>query len=129
MEVLSSRVLLHPSDFAASLEFYRSTLGLAVYREWGEEGTPVHGVVFFLGGGYLELSGGSEATPSDKLQLWLQVRDLEATHDELAARGVEIVEEPVEKPWGLHEMRALDPDGVCLVFIQIPRSHPLRYRA
>ena len=50
MEVLGSRLLLRPSDLDRSLAFYRDTLGLAVYREFGEG--PQRGVVFFLGGGH-----------------------------------------------------------------------------
>jgi hypothetical protein len=34
MEVLASRVLLHPVDFERSLRFYAGSLGLHVYREW-----------------------------------------------------------------------------------------------
>src|ERR671921_1440950 len=33
MEVLSSRMLLHPMDFERSCRFYAETLGLHVYRE------------------------------------------------------------------------------------------------
>src|SRR5215211_3603334 len=57
MEVLSSRVLLRPKDFERSLRFYGESLGLQVYREW--ESGPDRGVVFFLGGGFLELSDSS----------------------------------------------------------------------
>lgn len=128
MEVLASRVLLHPADFAASLRFYRDVLALPVYREWGVEGTPGHGVVFFVGGGYLELSGRSPAEPGAKLELWLQVRDVDGTHEELAGLGVHVEEPPVDKPWGLREMRVHDPDGVHLVVVEVPRDHPLRYR-
>jgi lactoylglutathione lyase len=28
--------------------------------------------------------------------------------------------------WGLHEMHVTDPDGVTLIFVQIPENHPLR---
>src|SRR5215207_8190754 len=52
MDVLSSRVLLHPTDPERSRGFYRDTLGLAIYREFG--GGPERGTVFFLGGGFLE---------------------------------------------------------------------------
>jgi hypothetical protein len=33
MEVLSSRVLLHPTDFERSFRFYAESLALQVYRE------------------------------------------------------------------------------------------------
>ena len=48
MEVLSSRILLRPSELERSLQFYEEALGFAVYREWGEGKS--RGVVFFLGG-------------------------------------------------------------------------------
>src|SRR5919106_1257703 len=43
MDVLSSRVLLHPTDPERSRVFYRDTLGLAIYREFGS--SPERGVV------------------------------------------------------------------------------------
>ncbi|HEX2112644.1 MAG TPA: VOC family protein [Gaiellaceae bacterium] len=127
MEILASRILLRPSDLARSVRFYEETLGLAVFREWGEG--PNRAVVFFLGGGLLEVSSSSEQLPSEATRLWLQVRDLNATRDELAARGVPIVEEPEVKPWGLYELVACDPDGLDLVFVEVPPEHPLRRRA
>jgi catechol 2,3-dioxygenase-like lactoylglutathione lyase family enzyme len=124
MEVLSSRVLLRSADFDRSLRFYAETLGLHVYREWGSGTT--RGVVFFLGGGFLELSGSSDTPSSEKVSLWLQVRDVDAVGRELEDRGVEIVELPADKPWGLREMRVQDPDGVRLVIVEVPVGHPLR---
>jgi catechol 2,3-dioxygenase-like lactoylglutathione lyase family enzyme len=67
MEVLSSRVLLHPVDFERSFRFYSDILGLHVYREWGSGST--RGVVFFLGGGFLELSGSSRTETSENVGL------------------------------------------------------------
>jgi hypothetical protein len=31
-----------------------------------------------------------------------------------------------QEPWGLHEMHVTDPDGVTLIFVQVPDTHPLR---
>jgi predicted enzyme related to lactoylglutathione lyase len=124
MEVLSSRVLLRPTDFEQSFRFYAEILGLHIYREWVSGSA--RGVVFFLGGGFLELSGSSEAPCSEKVSLWLQVRDVNAVGRELEDSGVDIVEAPVDKPWGLREMRVQDPDGVRLVILEVPKDHPLR---
>jgi len=124
MEVLSSRVLLRPADFEQSFRFYGQTLGLHIYREWGSG--PTRGVVFFLGGGFLELSGSSDAPSSEKVSLWLQVRDVDAVGRELEDAGVDVVERPVDKSWGLREMRVKDPDGVRLVIVEVPEVHPLR---
>lgn len=127
MEVLSSRILLRPTDTERSRAFYRDTLGLAIYREFGTG--PEAGTVFFLGGGFLEVSGRFETPPSPALQLWLQVRDIHATHRKLADRGVEIRREPQREPWGLIEMWINDPDGVRICVVEVPDDHPLRRRA
>ncbi len=124
MEVLSSRVLLRPTDFERSFRFYAQTLGLHIYREWGSGST--RGVVFFLGGGFLELSGASDAKSGEKVCLWLQVREVDAVGRRLEDAGVEILEPPADKPWGLREMWVKDPDGVRLVIVQVPADHPLR---
>lgn len=126
MEVLSSRLLLRTSDPERSQRFYGETLGLAVFREFGT-GTG-RGVVYFTGGGFLEVSGRSSGPPSPDVRLWLQVRDVDAAHDELAGKGVTIVRPPVDEPWGLREMWIADPDGMHIAVIEVPITHPLRRR-
>ena len=119
MEILSSRVLLRPADYQRSLAFYRDTLGLAIAREYPG------GTAFFAGQSLIELAGhGEPATFSGAL--WLQVRDVYAVQDELRARGVAITREARQEPWTLHEMQVTDPDGVTLIFVQVPPNHPLR---
>ena|SRR2546423_3392667 len=120
MEVLSSRILLHPRDRARSTAFYRDVLGLAVHREFPG------GTVFVLGGGFLEVSGESAAGPSTTMAVWLQVRDLAATASELVDRGATVLREPRREPWGLDEMWISDPDGHQLVIVEVPADHPLR---
>ncbi|MEU3949348.1 VOC family protein [Streptomyces sp. NPDC029526] len=126
VHVLGSRVLIRPSDPERSRTFYGEELGLAVYREFGTG--PERGTVYFLGGGFLELSGRSDAPPSPSVRLWLQVADVAAAHEELRERGVEIVRSPVREPWGLIEMWIADPDGTPIVLVETPADHPLRHR-
>jgi catechol 2,3-dioxygenase-like lactoylglutathione lyase family enzyme len=126
MDVLSSRVLLRPTDPERSRVFYRDTLGLAIYREFGSG--PERGTVFFLGGGFLELSGRAAAPPAPGVALWLQVRDLAATRQALGERGVRILREPRREPWGLLEMWIADPDGLRICIVEVPAEHPLRRR-
>ncbi|MFF4910249.1 VOC family protein [Streptomyces sp. NPDC001260] len=126
VHVLSSRTLLQPSDPERSRRFYGEQLGLAVHREFGTG--PDRGTVYFLGGGFLEVSGRSEAPPSPAVRLWLQVEDADAAHEELRAKGVRIVRPPVREPWGLIEMWIEDPDGTRIVLVEVPADHPLRYR-
>jgi len=124
MDVLSSRILLRPSDPARSHRFYRDTLGLAIYREFGSPDAP--GLVFFLGNGLLEVSGHTTDPRGDGIGLWLQVRDVHAEHRRLLDAGVSILREPRREAWGLLEMWIEDPDKIPIVMVEIPDDHPLR---
>jgi predicted enzyme related to lactoylglutathione lyase len=124
--ILSSRILLRPRDLEISRTFYRDALGLDIYREFGTGSS--RGTVFFLGGGFLEVSGHSETPAADGVQLWLQVADLAAAHREFIAQDVRVLREPRREPWGLLEMWVSDPDGVRICVVEIPADHPLRLR-
>ncbi|MGM1064794.1 VOC family protein [Saccharothrix sp. Mg75] len=117
MEILSSRVLVRSTDPGRARAFYRDVLGLAVHREFPG------GTVFFLGGGFLEVSGDADEGPTAATQLWVQVRDLAAAAEELADH----VTRPARRePWGLDEMWIADPDGRRIVLVEVPAEHPLR---
>jgi lactoylglutathione lyase len=123
MEILASRMLLRPADYVRSVSFYRDALGLAIAREY------TGGTVFYAGQSLIELAGhGAPEDPGAPLavSLWLQVRDLYSTQQELADRGVQIARAARREPWGLHEMHVHDPDGLTLIFVQVPEDHPLR---
>jgi catechol 2,3-dioxygenase-like lactoylglutathione lyase family enzyme len=133
MDVLASRTIIHPSDLDRSLAFYGDCLHLPVAREFGE-GTG-RGVVFFAGGGMIEvvgtgppqpLGGERPASESDRVVLWLQVRSLEAAVAELAEREVVVVRAPTRELWGLDEAWIDDPDGLRIHLVEIPADHPLR---
>jgi catechol 2,3-dioxygenase-like lactoylglutathione lyase family enzyme len=117
MNVLSSRILLQPSELARSRAFYGDHPGLAVYREFGPPEN--RGVVYFLGNGLLEVSGHAQQPPVG-LEMWLQVRDVAREHERLADAGVTVTRPPRREPWGLVEMWIEDPDGV-----RIAASEPM----
>ena len=122
MEILASRMLIRPVDYPGSVEFYRDGIGLAIAREYGA------GTVFYAGQSLIELAGHHSPTESGTFSgaLWLQVRDVYATQAELEGRGVAIARAATQEPWGLHEMHVTDPDGITLIFVQVPDTHPLR---
>jgi len=135
MEVLTSRTIIHPSDLGRSLHFYGTVLDLPVAREFGDG--PGRGVVFFAGGGLIEVvgeaprgdpavaGGGADRRPPEVV-LWLQVRDVHAVMAQLAEAGVPAVRPPTLEPWGLIEAWIDDPDGRRIHVVEVPADHPLR---
>lgn len=115
---------IRPGNLDRSRRFYRDVLGLAIYREFGPPDDP--GVVFFLGTGFLEVSGHVSGPAGHSLVIWIQVRDVRAEHARLAAAGIPVIREPEMEPWGLTEMWIEDPDGVRIVLVEVPAGHPLR---
>ncbi|WP_396933695.1 VOC family protein [Mycolicibacterium sp.] len=122
MEILASRMLIRPVDYPKSVGFYRDQLGLAIAREYPG------GTVFYAGQSLIEIAGHHTPAESGVFPgaLWLQVRDVYVTQAELESRGVQISRAATQEPWGLHEMHVTDPDGVTLIFVQVPDTHPLR---
>ena len=125
MEVLSSRVLYRTDDFEGLRAFYENTVGLQVYREYGAGGA-VSGVVFFLGGGFLEVSRAE--VRSSPFTLWLQVADVRAEEAAMRRAGVEVRQASERMPWGLVECWVHDPEGNELRLVEVPPDHPLRRR-
>ncbi len=133
MDVLTSRTIIRPADLDRSLAFYGEALNLPVAREFGEgEG---RGVVFFAGGGLIEVVAAGPASPplaldgaavGGRVALWLQVRSVEAAITELVGRGVVVARPPVLEPLGLIEAWIDDPDGLPIHLVEVPADHPLR---
>jgi catechol 2,3-dioxygenase-like lactoylglutathione lyase family enzyme len=117
VDILASRVLVRPRDRERSTAFYRDVLGLAIAREFPG------GTVFFAGNGFVEVSGQADGPAGNAVALWMQVRDLDSAHRELADH---VVRGPRLEPWGLHEMWIADPDGTRIVLVQVPADHPIR---
>ena len=120
MEVLASRMLLRPVDPERSWAFYGGTLDLAVVREFPG------GVVYHLGGGFLEVSGRAERPAGPTVQLWLSVRDVDTAFSDAVAAGAVALQAPAVQPWGLREAWLEGPDGERLCLVTVPPDHPLR---
>jgi predicted enzyme related to lactoylglutathione lyase len=127
MEILSSRTIIHPADLERSLAFYGQAFGLSVAHEFGSGND--RGVVFFAGGGYIEVV--KELPPGESAEVsrtafWLQVRDVGAAVADLDRRGVPIARGPRLEAWGLIEAWVDDPDGIRIHLVEVPEDHPLR---
>ncbi len=104
--------ILTTPDLARSLGFYRDLLGGEVTYRFPEEGPPAY-VSLELGRSHLGI--GQQTEPgelaNDRVTLWVYARDCDAGLARLRAGGAEVVQEPVEQPWGERMATVLDPDG------------------
>jgi len=80
------------------------------------------GVFFFLGSGFLEVSGRSDGAAGHSAITWLQVRDAGADRDRLAAAGVRTLREPATEHWGLTELWIEDPSALTANRIAPPSN-------
>jgi catechol 2,3-dioxygenase-like lactoylglutathione lyase family enzyme len=122
VDVLSSRVLLRPSDLDRSRRFYRDMLGPAIYRELGLPDDPE--LVFFLGQGLLEISGHAAGPPRRPVMILDQVRDVTPGTPGWPRPESLIAPEPVAEPWGLTGMQIEDLDGIRIVLVDVPAGSP-----
>ena len=124
MDILASRTLLHPADLDRTITFYRDGLGLAVAREFGDGDH--RGVVFFAGGGFIEVVGHRAAGGPARGRAVAPGR-VDGGHGRRAGRpGVALARSPALEPWGLIEAWVDDPDGVRIHLVEVPADHPLR---
>ena len=72
-------------------------MGLRIFHEYGD-GSAIVGVVYFLGGGFLELS--TPARANGFSTLWLQVPDVSREETRLRDLGVPLEAPASRKPWG-----------------------------
>jgi catechol 2,3-dioxygenase-like lactoylglutathione lyase family enzyme len=112
-----SAITLFVEDLDATKEFYREVFGLPVHFEDDAS------AVFDFGNTLVNLLKASEAgeliEPASvagpdagaRAQYTITVDDVDATCAELAKRGVELLNGPIDRPWGVRTAAFADPAG------------------
>ncbi|WP_199550029.1 VOC family protein [Streptomyces sp. N35] len=110
-------ITLFAEDLAAAKEFYQRAFGLPVHYENDTS------AVFRFGGtliNIIDVGGAPEliapapvADPKagSRLQFTLTVDDVDAMCEELEARGVSLLNGPLDRPWGIRTAAFQDPAG------------------
>lgn len=110
-------ITLFVEDLSATRRFYQEVFGLAVDYE------DDNSTVFRFGETLVNLLRASEApslvAPATvaapdggvRFQLTLGVEDVDRTADELGNRGVELLNGPMDRPWGIRTASFRDPGG------------------
>jgi catechol 2,3-dioxygenase-like lactoylglutathione lyase family enzyme len=112
-----SAVTLFVEDLDAAKQFYREVFGLPVAFEDGDS------AVFKFSNmlvNLLKTTAASElidpaavATPEagSRFQFTIEVDDVDAMCGELASRGVQLLNGPIDRPWGVRTASFRDPGG------------------
>jgi methylmalonyl-CoA/ethylmalonyl-CoA epimerase len=126
--VFELRVVLTVSDYDRSVKFYCGGLGIEPSALWNNGDGQA--LILDMGKATLEIFDEAQAENIDKLEAGtrvsgqirfaLQVPDLKVVMDKLLAHGGTLVHEPVMTPWGDHNVRLQDPEGIQITLFQSP---------
>jgi DNA-binding MarR family transcriptional regulator/catechol 2,3-dioxygenase-like lactoylglutathione lyase family enzyme len=121
------RVALTTGDYGRLMRFYGQGLGLEPAQLWVNDQD--RAVIYDLGKATLEIFDEPHAQAVDEIEAGrrssgpirfaLQVPDLQTALDRLLAQGAILVHPPVVTPWGHHNVRLQDPDGMQITLFQI----------
>ena len=112
-----SAITLFVEDLAATKRFYREVFSLPVHYEDGAS------AVFNFGNTLINLLKASEAREliepaavaapeaGSRHQFTIEVDDVDAMCAELTRRGVELLNGPIDRPWGIRTASFRDPGG------------------
>ena len=110
-------ITLFVEDVATAKAFYVEVFALPIHYE------DDNSVVFRFGGTLINLLDVAEApgliepavvAPKEagsRIQFTIAVDDVDATCQMLKARGVELLNGPMDRPWGIRTASFRDPDG------------------
>lgn len=125
--VFELRVALTTRDYERLVKFYSEGLGIQPAAIWNNDGG--RALILDMGKATLELFDETQAQVIDQLEAGqrvsgqirfaLQVPDLEAAMERLLAHGATLIHPPVMTPWGDHNVRLQDPDGLQVTLFQV----------
>ncbi|HEY7846630.1 MAG TPA: VOC family protein [Candidatus Limnocylindria bacterium] len=110
-------ITLFVEDLAAAREFYQRAFGLPIHFEDDVS------AVYSFGNVLINLLAASEASEliapaavagreaGSRMQFTLEVDDVDAVCADLQSRGVELLNGPMDRPWGIRTAAFADPAG------------------
>jgi catechol 2,3-dioxygenase-like lactoylglutathione lyase family enzyme len=124
------------NDVDAALGFYRDGLGLEVRNDVGSGGFRWVSLGFAAQPGVeivlSEPHAGRSQADGDALQelltkgvlpmIMFRTDDLQATFEKLEASGAEVLQEPMDQPWGPRDCAFRDPSGNMVRISQAPKA-------
>ena len=130
MDISISSTFLPHDDPDAALEFYRGVLGFEVRLDVGHDGMrwitvgppgqPDVSIVLHPPAVDPGVTDDERRAISEMMakgtyaMLLLAAPDVDASFDRVQGRGAEVVQEPVDQPWGVRDCAVRDPAGNLL---------------
>jgi catechol 2,3-dioxygenase-like lactoylglutathione lyase family enzyme len=120
------RIAITTRDYERLVKFYCDGLGIEPAQIWNNgQGKAL---ILEMGQATLEIFDEAQAETIDQIEAGkrvsgdirfaLQVPDLKAAMERLLANGATLVHPPVITPWGDHNVRLQDPDGMQITLFQ-----------
>jgi catechol 2,3-dioxygenase-like lactoylglutathione lyase family enzyme len=112
-----SALTLFVDDLAATKEFYLEVFRLPILFEDDDsavfrfDNTMINLLKTSAAHGLIAPATVADAGDGSRLQLTLDVDDVDATCAELAGRGVELLNGPMDREWGIRTASFQDPGG------------------
>jgi predicted enzyme related to lactoylglutathione lyase len=135
MTVTVSTMFILVNDPDEALAFYRDALGLEVRNDvasdgfrWvtvGGEGQDVDIVLFQPHGGRSQSEGDALLTLVTQGSLQAAIfrsDDLDTTFEKVRASGAEVLQEPIDQPYGVRDFAFRDPSGNHIRFSSGPKG-------
>jgi catechol 2,3-dioxygenase-like lactoylglutathione lyase family enzyme len=124
------RIAVTTSDYERLVKFYCTGLGIEPAQIWNNgQG---RALILDMGRATLEIFDEAQAETIDAIEAGkrvsgpirfaLQVPDIKAAMERLLANGATLVHPPVVTPWGDHNVRLQDPDGMQITLFQPGQS-------
>jgi lactoylglutathione lyase len=121
------RLVVHASDYAQAVHFFKDVLGAPVEEEYAGEGG-AHVTILDVGRATLELSNDAQVEMIDRVEVGrrvaprfrvaLEVDDCEASTRDAVDGGAELVAPPTSTPWDSLNSRLEAPAGIQLTLFQ-----------
>jgi catechol 2,3-dioxygenase-like lactoylglutathione lyase family enzyme len=110
-------ITLFEEDLAAAKQFYQQVFGLPVVFEDANScvfkigSTLINLLVTAAAGELVEPAKVADPKAGSRLVFTLQVDDVDAVCATLTARGVKLLNGPLDRPWGVRTASFMDPGG------------------
>lgn len=110
-------ITLFVEDLEAAKQFYREVFGLPVTYEDNNsavftfENTLINLLKTTAAVALIEPAAVASRDAGARVQFTIEVEDVDATCAELANRGVELLNGPIDRPWGIRTASFRDPGG------------------